>query len=151
MRTGGGKPSKGTAEAKTDEENRLDIAEKVQYLFDHYSKADGERYTPATIERASRGRLKYKWVWQLTRAEIWRPSINDLVELTKIFGCEPEIWVTSLEVWKKQEQATDEQNIQDGETLQNIIAIRSKRLNGQGQKLVLDMIKSLEQSGFIRL
>lgn len=148
MRTGGGKAPKGSVEATGDKENSERIAEKVQYLFETYRKADGTYFTPMDIERASGGRLKYTWIWKLTRAVIWRPALDDLIELTKVFGCEPELWVTPLENWKNRQHIAQQQALQTTSEPVHTIAMRSLNLTPPGQKIVLDMIESLERSGF---
>lgn len=131
---------KDRATGKESEESEA-IAAKVKYLFEHYRKPGGEKYTFTEVEEATGGTVHNSWLSKLASGRASRPGLPTLKALTNFFQIDPGFWFKSLDEWIR-EQAEAQNNI---EAQAREIAVRMREMSPQARQFVLDMLDSVER------
>lgn len=127
-----------------ENERAEELAAKVNYLFDTFKKQDGKKYQKTEVEAATNGRIDQPWLSKIAKARISRPDLQTLEALTDFFQVDVSFWFKSLEDWKSQLEKEKQLEKEAEENAQQI-ATMAHRLPPDSQKVVLDLMNSLEE------
>jgi transcriptional regulator with XRE-family HTH domain len=122
-----------------------EIALKLKYLLDNYTKANGERYSYTEIAELTGGQIDHSWLSKLASGQATRPGLQVLKALTSFFKIDASFWFRDLEEWKA-EYENQQIKLTDKEINAQKIALRASSLDEDSQQIVLDLIQSLENS-----
>ena len=119
-----------------------EIAEKINYLFENYRKANGQKYNYLEVEALTEGKVHNSWLSRVASGHSPRPSLWSLKALSKVFGVEPGFWFKDLDEWIS-EQKQRKTELENPEIQQ--IALRANKLSPQEKQVLLDLIESFEK------
>ena len=128
-----------------------DISNKLKTLFLTHLKDDGTDYTYSEIVQWAKQNNEHpideSWISRVATGQAVRPGYFPLRTLARFFGVSPNFWDSSYKIHET--FLTIDIPKSEEDRLQ--IALRSGKLSPTAQKLVLDVIKSLETKNPILL
>ena len=124
-----------------DAEYARDVARKINYLFDHFLKTDGNKYTFMDIEVLTNGEVSNSWLSKLSTGQSPRPGLPTIAALNKVFKVDPGFWFKFMDEWLEDQQKAKS----SGELAAQQIALRARELPPQGQQLIIDLIEAYEK------
>lgn len=118
-----------------------ELARKVRYLFDTIKKPNGNAYSYNEVEKLTDGKVEQSWLSKMAKGMRQRPHIQSLEALTDFFGVDPTFWFISLDEWiTNQSQKEYDENVSE-------IATRATHLSPEGQRMVINLMQNLQESG----
>ncbi len=119
-----------------------EMAEKINYLFEHFRKPNGQKYSYLEVENLTQGKVHNSWLSRTASGQSPRPSLRSLKALNEVFGVDPGFWFKDLQDWLEEQEVKNNPG-QDTQSQQ--IAMRASELSPGAKEVILDLIESFEK------